>query len=80
MWDRLVTVIAETMKVSADTITRDTLLTDDLGVDSLSMYRILLALEEAFDADIRIDAAEVRMRTVGDLFDHVKKDLSEFFG
>ena len=44
MFDQVAGVIADVMHVSRDMITKDTMLVEDLGVDSLEMYRILLAL------------------------------------
>ncbi len=77
MFDQVVTVISDIMHVSKDSITRDTLLVDDLGVDSLNLYQILLALEDAFDADLNPDLDNLKIRTVGELCEHLKKLLSE---
>ena len=76
MFDQIVNVIADVMHVSRDTITKDTLLIEDLGVDSLEMYRILLALEDALDAQLQPSTGDWKIRTVGDLCDRVKKALA----
>ena len=78
MFDQVAAVIAETLHVSRDSITRDMLLVEDLGADSFDMYRLWLALADAFDADLRPDPEE-RFRTVGDLCDRLKKYLSDTF-
>ena len=78
MFDQIVGVIADVMHVSRDTITKDTLLIEDLGVDSLEMYRILLSLEDVLDAQLQPATADWKIRTVGDLCDKVKKALASY--
>ena len=76
MFDQIVGVIADVMHVSRDTITKDTLLIEDLGVDSLDMYRIVLTLEDVLDAQLQPETADRKVRTVGDLCDRVKRALA----
>ncbi|MBQ6660118.1 MAG: acyl carrier protein [Lachnospiraceae bacterium] len=77
MFEQVAGVIADIMHVSRDTITRDTLLAEDLGVDSFEMFRIILALQDAFDAEIRPTEEDRKVRTVGEFCDRLKKKLSE---
>ena len=77
MLEQVITVVADVMHISRDTITKDTLLIDDLGVDSLELYRILLALEDVFDAHLEPATADWKVRTVGELCDRVRKALAE---
>ena len=76
MFDQIVGVIADVMHVNRDTITKDTLLIEDLGVDSLDMYRIMLTLEDVLDAQLQPETADRKIRTVGDLCDRVKRALA----
>ncbi|MBP5411546.1 MAG: acyl carrier protein [Lachnospiraceae bacterium] len=76
MFDQVAGVIADVMHISRDSITKDTMLIEDLGVDSLEMYRILLALEDVFDAQLQPATTDWKARTVGDLCDRVKKALA----
>lgn len=76
MFDQIVGVIADVMHVSRDIITKDTLLIEDLGVDSLDMYRIMLTLEDVLDAQLQPETADRKIRTVGDLCDRVKRALA----
>ena len=76
MFDQVAGVIADVMHVSRDTITKDTLLIEDLGVDSLDMYRIMLSLEDVLDAQLQPDTVDRKVRTVGDLCDRVKRALA----
>ncbi len=76
MFDQVAGVIADVMHVSRDMITKDTMLVEDLGVDSLEMYRILLALEDVFDAQLEPATADWKVRTVGELCDRLRKALA----
>ena len=66
----------ETLHVSRESITRETCFVEDLGADSLDMYRLWLALEDAYDAELR-PAEDMKIRTVGELCDRLRKSLSE---
>jgi len=77
MFEQVTAVIADTLHVSRDTITRETLLVEDLGADSFDMYRLWLALEDAFDAELHPETEDGKLRTVGDLCDRLKKTLSD---
>ena len=76
MFDQVAGAIADVMHVSRDMITKDTMLVEDLGVDSLEMYRILLALEDVFDAQLEPATADWKVRTVGELCDRLRKALA----
>ena len=76
MFEQVAGVIADVMHVSRDMITKDTMLVEDLGVDSLEMYRILLALEDVFDAQLEPATADWKVRTVGELCDRLRKALA----
>jgi acyl carrier protein len=76
MFEQVTAVIAETLHVSRESITRETCFVEDLGADSLDMYRLWLALEDAYDAELR-PAEDMKIRTVGELCDRLRKSLSE---
>lgn len=66
-------VIAEQLNVSADTLTQDTAFAD-LGADSLDLFQIISALEEAFDMEFENDEAE-KIKTIGDAITYIKNVL-----
>lgn len=66
-------VIAEQMNISADTLTSDTVFAD-LGADSLDLFQIISALEEAFDMEFENDEAE-KIKTIGDAIAYIKNVL-----
>lgn len=67
-------IVARVSGRDASTISRDTVLTVDLGIDSASSLLLLVELEDAFGITLS-DRAAARMRTVGDILDHLHGQL-----
>lgn len=62
IYNKLVLIMAENLGVSDQEITPDTSFKDDLAVDSLDLYQLVMALEEEFNVDIpedRLNEVEV---------------------
>ncbi len=73
------TAIAETIRsVSARareaTITRESLLLEDLALDSLDLVAVVVELQDRFDVEIDPDEITA-IRTVGDLADSLERYL-----
>lgn len=68
--------ILAVVKPNSDTskITNDTLLENDLGIDSLSMMLLALAIEDKFN--FRFDTVKP-FKTVGEVCDYIKKKTEE---
>jgi len=66
-------VIAEQLNIGAETLTQDTVFSD-LGADSLDLFQIISALEEAFDMEFENDEAE-KIKTIGDAMNYIKSVL-----
>ena len=70
--EKLREIIGEVLNIDPDTITADTTFVDDLGVDSLDFFQILIDLEETFD--VRIDPEEAEeIVTVGDAVETLRR-------
>ena len=52
IFDKLVTIMAEQLGVQPQEISTDTLLRDDLAVDSLDLYNLIMVLEEEFNIEL----------------------------
>lgn len=50
--DRLIAIIKEHVKVDDNKLTDDANLVDDLGVDSLTLFELILDMEKEFGCDI----------------------------
>jgi acyl carrier protein len=68
IFERLCAILAEQFSINENSITMDTTFVDDLGVDSLDVVELTMAIEEAFDVPEFDDALIAELVTVGDLF------------
>lgn len=64
IYDRVVGVVAETLKKDRDSITPESRFVEDLGADSLDMFSLVTQLEDEFSATIAEEDAE-KLATVG---------------
>ena len=74
-FEKLQQIIAEVLNVEPDEITMDTTFVDDLGADSLDVFQIIMGIEEEFDIEIPIEAAE-SIVTVADAVEQIKNALN----
>ena len=70
-FEKIQNIIAEVLNVDKDEITMDTTFIDDLGVDSLDVFQIIMGIEEEFDLEIPTEKAE-SIVTVGDAVEAIR--------
>ena len=63
-------IIGEQLGISASELDEDTVLAD-LGADSLDLFQIISALEEAFEIEFDNEEAE-NLKTVADAIEYIK--------
>jgi len=68
---KLKQIIAEVAGVHTEEISLRTTFVDDLGVDSLDVYQIIMGIEQEFDIEIAAEKAE-RVTTVADLLSLIR--------
>jgi len=71
IFEKLRAILAEQFAVNENSITMDTTFVDDLGVDSLDVVELTMAIEEAFDVPEFDDALIAELVTVGDLYQFI---------
>ena len=64
MLEQIKEIVAESLNVEADTLTTDTSFKEDLGADSLDLFELVMAFEEAFEIEIPSEDLE-EIKTVG---------------
>ena len=70
--EMLKAIIAKTLGKNMDNITEKTTFVDDLGIDSLDFFQIIIDLEETYDIRIdQVDAEEIV--TVGDAVETLRR-------
>ena len=66
MYEKIIDILKEYVNVDADKITEDTNLRGDLGLNSLQMVNMAVAIEDEFDIEIS-DRDAYDVETVGDV-------------
>ena len=70
--EMLKTIIEKTLGQKTNMITEKTTFVDDLGIDSLDFFQILMDLEETYDIHIRREEAE-EIVTIGDAVETLRR-------
>ncbi|MCI5689674.1 MAG: acyl carrier protein [Clostridiales bacterium] len=73
--EKLQSLIADQLGVAGSNITMDTNFEEDLGVDSLDIVELSLALEEEFDIEEMSEEDLASIKTVGDLVHYLQSKL-----
>lgn len=72
MLEKLIEIVEEQLNVEGKEITEKTNFKEDLGVDSLDLFELVMALEEAYGIEIPSDDLE-NISTVGAVMDYLKE-------
>ena len=70
MLEKIKEITVENLGISADEITENTSFKEDLGVDSLDLFELVMALEEEFEVEIPAEDLETLV-TVGDVMNYI---------
>lgn len=66
MLEKIKEIIAESLGTEISTLTEETSFKEDLGADSLDLFEMVMAFEEAFEVEIPSEDLE-QITTVGDV-------------
>ena len=69
-FDKVKTVIVESLNCDEALVTPEARLVEDLGADSLDAVELIMAMEEACNMTFEEDAA-TQMQTVGDIVSYI---------
>ncbi|MBO4862837.1 MAG: acyl carrier protein [Eubacterium sp.] len=72
MFDKLVEIMMDHLSIQPQDITMDTSFKDDLAIDSLDLYDLVMALEEEFNIEMPQEKA-AEIETVEDLIKILKE-------
>ncbi len=73
IFEKIKELLAEQLDASADDMSMDTDIANDLGADSLDVVELLMAIEDEFDIEIPDDKIEV-IKTIGDLVRYIEEN------
>lgn len=69
-------VIANQLSMEVEEINVESTFSDDLGVDSLEIFEIVMSLEEEFEIEIPNEDIE-NIKTIQDIVNYVKSKVEE---
>ena len=71
MLEKIKEIIAESLGTDISTLTEETSFKEDLGADSLDLFEMVMAFEEAFEVEIPSEDLE-QITTVGDVVKYIE--------
>lgn len=71
MFEKIRDIVAEKVGVEVDEITMETSFADDLEADSITLFELVMALEDEFDIEIDDESIE-QIKTVGDIVNYLE--------
>ena len=72
MLEKIIEIIEEQLSVEGMEITEKTRFKEDLSADSLDLFELAMAIEEAFDIEIPSEDLE-KVTTVGSVIEYLKE-------
>ena len=75
IFEKLREIIAEQVGIEVDEITMDASFEDDLGLDSLDLVELSMALEAEFNIGEMTEEEVAGIKTVGDLLTYLQSKL-----
>lgn len=71
MLEKVKEIVAESLNVEESTLSETTSFKEDLGADSLDLFEMVMAFEEAFEVEIPSEDLE-QITTVGDVVQYIE--------
>ena len=71
MLEKVKEIVAESLNVEESTLSETTSFKEDLGADSLDLFEMVMAFEEAFEVEIASEDLE-QITTVGDVVKYIE--------
>ncbi|MBE6377415.1 MAG: acyl carrier protein [Lentisphaerae bacterium] len=72
--DKVKSIVVDQLGVAEDQVTPEAKFVEDLGADSLDQVELIMAFEEAFEAEIPDEKAET-LTTVGDAIAYIEENM-----
>ena len=74
VFEKLKEILAEQLDVDSDSITKDSMLIEDLGADSLDAIDIVMSVEDEFKIEVPGEIIE-KIETVGDMLNYIENNI-----
>ena len=76
VFDKIRDIIVDQLDASADDVTAEASIIDDLGADSLDVVDLISSVDDEFDVEIPDEEVE-NIKTVGDIVSYIESATSE---
>lgn len=73
MFEKVKEIISENLGIDPETITETATFKEDLGIDSLDLFELVMSFEEEFNISIPTEELE-KMKNVGDVAAYIEKN------
>ncbi len=73
VFDKVKDIIVDQLDVEADEVKMESVITEDLGADSLDVVDLVMAIEDEFEMEIPDEAVE-KIKTVGDIVGYIESN------
>ncbi len=74
VFEKIKAILAEQLDVDEDIITKESLIVEDLGADSLDAIDIVMSVEDEFSIEVPDEIVE-KMETVNDIVSFVENNI-----
>jgi len=75
MFERIRDIVSDKVGVEPEEITMETSFADDLEADSITLFELVMALEDEFDIEIDDESIE-KIVTVGDIVNYLEESIN----
>lgn len=75
MFEKIRDIVAEKVGVQPEEITMESSFADDLQADSITLFELVMALEDEFDIEIDDESIE-QITTVGDVVNYLEDSIN----
>jgi len=75
VFERIRDLIADKVGVEPDEISMETSFADDLEADSITLFELVMAIEEEFEIEIDDESIE-QINTVGDIVNYLEESIN----
>ena len=73
MLEKIREILAEQLEIDPEDVTEASSFKDDLGVDSLDLFELVMGLEEEYDFEIPAEELN-NLKTVGDVISYLQEN------
>ena len=74
VFEKVKGILCDQLDIDEDSVTMDSVITEDFGADSLDFVDLVMTLEEEFEVEIPDDEIK-NIRTVGDVVRYIEQSV-----